>query len=148
MCLQEGSVLHVSTDLICVPPPAPPLSLHPPLLQPKEEEDVVEVDMYRRGSDGELSEDGGMSDEMKVKVQEEGCTEGVTEQGKYYDAEVTVPESDSDRETQVGVADVDTKNVTGEVTASDLICEPPECISLVSAAVSHEDNKQQGHVKH
>lgn len=111
----------------------------------------MEIDMHRRmGADEGLSEDGEMTDEMRVKVQkeEEGCTEGVTERGKYYEVEVTVPESDSDEETptasspQTTVANADTKKVTDVVTASDFIYEPPECISLVSGAVNHEDNKQ------
>ncbi|XP_056240674.1 uncharacterized protein LOC130174647 isoform X2 [Seriola aureovittata] len=130
--VQDGSVLTF------IPPPAPPPSLPPQLLQPKEEEEALEIDTYMKvGVEGVQSEE---EEEEEEEEEKEECREGVTERGKYYDMEVEVLGSDSDERTLAlsslfsEVTDDDvTAEVTGDVKASDLIYEPPECISLLSS---------------
>nr|XP_020470624.1 uncharacterized protein LOC109968598 isoform X3 [Monopterus albus] len=128
---QEGSGLHMSTGLAYTPS-----SLHPLLLQPKEEEEAVDIDMHRRMG----AEDGGMMEETTAQVEEEECRKGVTDGGKYYEVEVEVPGSDSEEEMLMAaslaaeVTDDVTKKVTYDVTASYPIYKPPECISLSSGS--------------
>ena len=85
---------------------------HPLLLQPKEEEEAVEI--RRRGAEGGLCEE---------------CSEVVTESGTYYEVEVEVPGSGSDEETlRASSTPSEVTEVPDDVTASCLTYEPPDVI--------------------
>ncbi|XP_041860722.1 methyl-CpG-binding domain protein 1a isoform X2 [Melanotaenia boesemani] len=119
-CLpQEVSVLHVSTGLTFIPPPPSPVQM----LQPKEEEEPVEVNVLGRG----LTGGGGM--------EELGCTERVSEKWRFYDVEVELLGCGSDQEMEMlsspAPSDI-TVPVNDEVTACDITCQRPEFISLSS----------------
>lgn len=113
----------MSTGLTDIP--APPL-----LLQPKEEEEAVEI--MRRREEGALSEGEGRTEETAGWTEEdELCSEGMTDRGRYYEMEVKVPDSDEETPTPSSPPSEITE-VPDDVTASDPAYESPEFTSLVS----------------
>lgn len=118
--VQDGSVLHVSTGLTDVSPP-------PLVLQPKEEEEAVEI--MRAGEERALREEetAGRAEEDEL------CSEGVTDGGRYYEMDVKLPDSDEEPPPP-SPPPSDFTEVPHDVTSSDPSQQPPEFISLVSGA--------------
>lgn len=111
------------------------------LLEPKEEEDLVAVELYGRSSAAE-----GPMRERAVPREEELFLEGVSEKGKYFDMEVqlTNPNQETLTLSPPTPSDITTAKVANDVkgrgcdaTTCDTTCDRPEFLPVVSAAVSN-----------
>ncbi|XP_020560600.1 uncharacterized protein LOC101166383 isoform X2 [Oryzias latipes] len=144
---QGGQFLHVSTGLTFMPPAVTPAVV---LLEPKEEEDLVAVELYGRSSAAE-----GPMRERAVPREEELFLEGVSEKGKYFDMEVqlTNPNQETLTLSPPTPSDITTAKVANDVkgrgcdaTTCDTTCDRPEFLpvswgsyNLVGGAVSPGD---------
>ncbi|XP_028265444.1 uncharacterized protein LOC114438363 [Parambassis ranga] len=134
-CLPQDGLLHVSTGLTDITP-APPAAP----LQPKEEEEAVDISLYgRRGAE---------------ETGEGEFSEGVGEEGRFCDVEVLLQDSDEETLTcsphpsDITVEDTGT---AADVTASNHAHKPPEFIqlslgsfSLLGGGVSDDITDGQG----
>uniref|UniRef100_A0A8C7YHF7 CXXC-type domain-containing protein n=1 Tax=Oryzias sinensis TaxID=183150 RepID=A0A8C7YHF7_9TELE len=144
---QGGQFLHLSTGLTFMPPAVTPAVV---ILEPKEEEDLVAVELYGRSSAAE-----GPMRERAVPREEELFLEGVSEKGKYFDMEVqlTNPNQETLTLSPPTPSDITTAKVANDVmgrgcdaTTCDTTCDRPESLpvswgsyNLVGGAVSPGD---------
>ncbi|XP_014877610.1 uncharacterized protein LOC106939654 isoform X2 [Poecilia latipinna] len=99
---QDGSVLHVSTGLTFIPHPLP----HSAAVQspePKEEEQPISIELYGR---------------------EAALWTGTSEEGKFYEVEVELPDPESDQNTMT------TSSPSHSDITADITCKRPDFISL------------------
>ncbi|KAM4570688.1 methyl-CpG-binding domain protein 1a [Fundulus diaphanus] len=111
---QEGSVLHVSTGLTFIPPPAAAVQS----LQLKEEEEPVGIEQYGRG--------GGYEEQEE---HEQEVWTGISEMGKYYEVEVELVGPDYNQRT-LRAASPEPNDITEVPSTCDLTCERPEFLPL------------------
>lgn len=130
--MQGGEFLHVSTGLTFIPAVT---------VEPKEEEEPVEVELYGRSSAAE-----GLMGGRAAPWEEVLFREGVSEKGKYLDMEVQLidpnqeppilpPPTPSDITTPKAADDV--MGWDCDVTTDAVSSDRPEFLPVVSVAVGH-----------
>lgn len=101
----------------------------------------MEINLYgRNGTTAgptELME--AEQDEEEVEEEAAAWSEGVSEEGKFFQVEVELPDSDEEMllsqtppQTPSKLTDAVAGTAVSDVTASDITYKPPEFISLVS----------------